>query len=132
MDKICNIFQRVTDWVSQLENTPISFMQECFFPINTSPRPCIEFYLICGQDPVKFMVGKEEKIVLPDEMAIVNAHIGNKGITEKWNYYCITLKTGLIPLFGDMVDTSVLLSAPVQNKKEIIKNYKTVDRKSVV
>jgi AraC-like DNA-binding protein len=128
MDKFCEIIINTSNWLSCLEKVPVCFACNCRFRINTRVNPYLEFYLICGSHKVEINVGNKRKIVSPGEIIILNAHLGNSGTSKSWNYWCISLDVGGVPLFRDIENKGLLLTMQTQNKSKLINCYKSIVR----
>jgi AraC-like DNA-binding protein len=126
MDEICAIISKTANWANCVERMLIPFASNCRFRIDTKKRPLLEFYLICGRHKIEISVGNKQKIVQPGEIMILNSHLGNSGISKSWNYWCVSLNIGGIPLFQDIESGPLLLTAQAKNTAKLINCYKLV------
>lgn len=93
MDDFRILIERLVAWLNTAPRAPVVFVEPGFRQdLLTSPQPLIELYLVT-EGAMELDVGGEIAVVRAGELALANAHFGNRGreISGPFRYGCISL-----------------------------------------
>jgi len=93
MDDFCILVSRLVDWVNVAPTAPVVFVEPGFRQdLLTSAQPLVEIYLVT-EGAMELDVQGERCSVAAGELAMANAHFGNRGRETQgpFRYGCISL-----------------------------------------
>jgi len=130
MEDFCGDMRRLVDWLNTSESAPIVFAEPGFRQdLFTVPQPFIELYL-ATEGGLHLQVGPEGTTgvsadLRQGEMAIANAHFGNRGgeIAGAYRYGCISLALPREPQFATWTQRPYLTVRRVPDLERIRNLY---------
>lgn len=102
MDDFRILVSKLVDWVNVAVSAPVVFVEPGFRQdLLTPPQPLVELYLVT-EGAMELSVQGERCSVAAGEMALANAHFGNRGreVVGPFRYGCISLSVVNAPDAG--------------------------------
>jgi AraC-like DNA-binding protein len=116
MEDFCSHIRYLVEWLNVTAKIPMTFAEPGFREtLETPPQPFIELYLVT-EGSLRLDVQHKNHVLRPGDLALANAHFGNKGreVSGGFRYGCLSLEVPDTPPFAHWKRAPLLLwrSAP--------------------